>query len=325
MFKYIECIDANTSYCPCKLSEVGECLICSHLNGGKFCECTKYSGLCIYQEYVWNGEKSKVPRRYELCDITEMKYIREEILLIKIKVDHELALQLNHIGAYVFLKNADSADSFGTPISILNSDVENNKLTVAIKVIGVKTKILEKCKETIMLKGPFWNGIQGQLFIKNLKNEKCLILGRGIGLAPAILAAKKISERNNQIFAFLEKGRNTENYFKDYFEQLKCTTESISIMGKDNIICHSGMEHIIHCIEQNGIQIILSAGNDIFHKRIINYLYKRNHNLKFATVNNSTICCGEGNCGSCIQSINNQQKIKTCKLQYNPLEYFLER
>jgi hypothetical protein len=152
LFKYIDCIDASTDYCPCSLAEMGECLICTQLKEKCFCDCVNYSGTCIYQEFVWNNEKSKRGRQFKIFDIKSKKYIREDIVVFEIKVNNSLSRELNNIGAFVFLKKPGEAESCSVPISIIDSDPYNNTIVVAVKIIGVKTKLISKCNDVIMLK-----------------------------------------------------------------------------------------------------------------------------------------------------------------------------
>lgn len=325
LFKYIDCIDATTDYCPCSLAEVGECLICTQLQDNCFCDCSNYSGTCIYQEYIWNNEKGEKLRQYKIATIKSKKYLREDIILFEINLTNGLTRELNNIGAFVFLKKPGDFEGCSVPISILDSNIYNNTITVAIKTVGVKTKMLCKCEDVIMVKGPYWNGIQGQRSLKEIKNENCLIIGRGIALAPAIMAAKKIIKKNNCVYALLEKGRSNTNYFKTYFDDLNCITENINLMNRDNVLTQEGKVLIKSYLEEKDIKMVLCAGNDVFHKKIITYVYNLDNRIKFATVNNSTMCCGEGQCGSCIIENKNNTKIRACKQQYNPIEVFLEK
>lgn len=176
-----------------------------------------------------------------------------------------------------------------------------------------------------MVKGPYWNGIQGQIFLKNMKNKNCLIIGRGIALAPAILAAKKTIQKENKVYAILERGRSKENYFKGYFEDMNCVIENACLGGGNNTLSDEGKTIIRRYIEEKKISTILCAGDDNFNRNIINFAYSINdNNIKFATVNNATMCCGEGICGSCIVENPRTNKIRSCKEQYNPIEIFLK-
>jgi NAD(P)H-flavin reductase len=324
VFKYIDCIDAGTEYCPCSLAERGECIICSQLKDKVFCDCLNWKGTCIYQEFMNNHEKaSKTSRQFVKYDVINKEYIRKDLFLLDIAVSKTLARELNNLGAYVFLKNIDDAECYSTPISILESNIFTNTIKVAVKVAGVKTKALDRCTKKILVKGPYWNGIQGVKFLKNLKNKNCLILARGVATAPAVLAAKKMKYEGNQVYAVLDPGRSVFNFAKPYFLKHGCTVEDMKFFNEGKFLSNEFRMHIEQLMKKWNFKVVLSAGDDEFHRMIIGFINNIDGYVNFATVNNNTMCCGEGICGSCQIKGTDGESIKTCKQQYNPLEVFL--
>jgi dihydroorotate dehydrogenase electron transfer subunit len=324
VFKYIDCVDAGSEYCPCSLAERGECIICSQLKDQCFCDCLNWKGTCIYNEFIWNNHKGKKSREYQVYKILNKKYLRNDLMYLDIKVDMELARELNNIGAFVFLKNPKDIEAYSTPISILNCNIKDNIITVAIKIDGVKTKALKECEDMIAVKGPYWNGIQGLNNLKELKNKSCLILARGCAAAPSVLAAKKLVGNGNQIVAVLDKGRSCENFAKPYFKELGCITEDIWFTDRSGKLLQDSKNLIEKLIKKWNFKVVLSGGSDNFHYEAINFIHGIDKDIKFASVNNSTMCCGEGVCGSCQIESKRLKKIKTCKQQYNPIEIFLK-
>ena len=324
LFKFTDCIDSGTEYCPCSLGEKGECIICSQLKNKVFCDCLNWKGTCIYQEFINNNSKRKKARQYKTCTIINRQNLREDILLFDIKVNNALARELNNIGAFVFLKNPSEDDSYSTPISIMESDIFNNVIKVVIKIAGVKTKSLVECKDKIMVKGPYWNGIQGIRYIKDIKDKDCLILARGCAAAPGVMAARKMIKNGNRVHVMVDRGRSVENFSKPYFLELGCVVEDVNFYNDKKELNVDIKYNIEQLIEKRDVDVILSAGEDEFHNNIIKFINSIDKNMNFATVNNSTMCCGEGSCGSCqIKGISNE-KIKSCKQQYNPAEVFLK-
>lgn len=325
MFKYIDCIDSGTEFCPCSLAEKGECIVCSQLRGKKFCDCLNWKGTCIYQDYIWNMERAKKSREYLEFDIIEKEYIRDDIFILKIEVDRYLSRELNEFGAYVFMKRPEDSDEYKVPISILESNMRDNIITSVIKVYGAKTKSLEMVDKKILIKGPYYNGIQGIDNLKRLKNGNCLILGQGVGTAPTVLAAKKMLYRNNNIFALLDKGRSGENFAKSYFKELGCENlEDVRFLDSNKSLLQDIKIKVKDIIEEKKIDLVFSAGSDGFHKEILTYIYNLDKSIKFATTNNATMCCGEGICGSCHVKNASGEVIKACKQQYNPAEVFVK-
>lgn len=323
MFKYVDCIDLGSEYCPCSLAERGECIICSQLRDECFCDCLNWKGTCVYQEYIWNGNKSKIARAFKEYNIINKKYIREDMLFMEIEVDNTLSRELNNIGAFVFLKKPGDIEAYSTPISILNSDIYNNIITVVIKIDGVKTKALKTCDNTIMVKGPFWNGIQGRKHLINLKDSTCLILARGVAVAPAVLAAKKLIINGNEVYVLLDKGRSGQNFAKQYFLDVGCIVEDVMFFNRQKSLSDIVKIQIEQLHKKWNFKTVLSAGSDEFHGKVINYINDIDSYTKFSTVNNSVMCCGEGVCGCCQLKGPHNEKIKSCKQQYDPKDIFL--
>ena len=320
MLKYIECIDAGTDYCPCKLSERDECIICSQLKGKEFCDCLYWNGTCIYQEYLWNGQKSKKTREFKNFDIIEKQYLREDILLFKIKVPQSLARELDNIGAYVFVKKPEDDVSFSTPLSILDCDIMEGIITVCFKIRGIKTKALKECTDLISVKGPYLNGIEGQKFLKNAKGNM-LVLVRGIAGVPALMAIKKLSDKVYNFHVLIDYRDVKKSYLEKYFNNLNCKLKYLKFYNNDKLD-NKADETIKDYINKYNIKTILIAGSDNFHSLVINSIYPLHKDINFATTNNASMCCGEGICGCCSMKIKSGKEIRACKQQYNPVEVF---
>lgn len=322
MYKFVECIDAGSEYCPCHLAEKGECIICSQLQNKVFCDCLYWKGTCIYEELLKNGNKAKKTRQYKKCDIIAIEKIRDDLLIYDIRVSNSLLRELDNIGAYVFLKSPNFPDYFGTPISIMDINYEQQSIKLLIKIHGIKTKDIKDCNEKIMVKGPYWNGIQGQRFLRNLKDKSVLILGRGVAAAPGVLATRRLTLNNNKIIVLLDKGRSDKNICTDYYTKYGAEVNNLSIINyKDKTLTDDFKKYIKDILEKENIDVVLAAGDDEFNSLIINYIHVRRTDICFASVNNSIMCCGEGICGSCIVKLSGKE-IRSCKQQYNPLEYY---
>lgn len=322
MFKYIDCIDAGTEYCPCSLAERGECIICCRLRDKNICDCLNWKGSCICQEFIANNNKSKKNRQYRTFNIISRVDLRKDLFVLNIQVSSRLSKELDTFGSFVFLKKPGDFEAYSTPISIMNSDVINNIITVAIKVDGVKSKALGECDRDIMVKGPYWNGIQGEKFVRELKKDKCLVLARGIAAAPIVLASKKLVQNKNEVYVLLEKGRSGENFTRKDLADLGCNISDIYFIDREGNLTNEAKSSIEKLIGEKDFKVVLSGGTDSFHTKAVNYIGSLKKDINFSTVNNSIMCCGEGICGSCMIYTRSGQKIKSCKQQYNPLEIF---
>ena len=215
MYEVKNCIDAGSEYCPCHLAKMGECIICSQLSGKGFCDCKNWKGTCILQEYYRNGNKPKSQRKTYMGTIIEKGYEDKGILKLKIKAPLPLIKGLKRLGSFVFIRSESSLEFYDCPISILETDEDEEVIVVAIEIRGIKTKTIESINEgeNILLRGPFWNGIFGITKLSKLKDDKVIIIGRGIGIAPLIPVLKDLISRNNEVFLILDKG----NFKKEIF------------------------------------------------------------------------------------------------------------
>lgn len=203
-----DCIDAGSEYCPCHLAETGDCILCSQLSGKKFCDCINWKGVCIYQEFMWNGKKAKEERETYLGKILEKNNIEDKTIVLTIALSHKLCQQLVYPGSFVFLRNKDDFGFYDAPISIMDANTEENFIKVAIEIRGVKTKTIADLNENddILVRGPFWNG--GVLGLKNVyraKNGTSILISRGgIGQAPLVPVMKKLNSNGNKIIAIID-------------------------------------------------------------------------------------------------------------------------
>ena len=107
MIEKAECIDCGTEYCPCKLAENGECIVCSQLQGSKFCDCINWQGVCIYQELINNGKKAKNPRKTIKCNVLDIQMFKDNLIILTLEVPHRLAVNLVRPGSYIFIKEEE--------------------------------------------------------------------------------------------------------------------------------------------------------------------------------------------------------------------------
>lgn len=324
MFKEtIDCIDAGSEYCPCHLAESGDCILCSQLHGSCFCDCSNWKGVCIYQEFKYNGEKAKEGRKTFNCLVEEKLLYENDVLLIKFKAPHKLAIDLVKPGGYIFIRT-DPNVYFDVPISILESDIETNIITIMIEVRGIKTKKLlgiEKGGE-ITIRGPYWNGVFGLKNIQKQKNRNVLIISRGIGMAPMMPVIQKFTANNNKVYLLLDKEPYKDNYVKEYLDKYNVTPIFMNTIDKGDI--SSECKSMINTfISEKNISNIHIAGADILTYKIIDYMNEINNTkVLLSCCNNTKMCCGEGICGSCTTRFSGHRVKRFCKVQADPRNVF---
>lgn len=302
MAKNFNCVDAGTEYCPCILADTMDCITCSQLQGREFCDCG-WNGVCILNEYYMNNKKVKDSRKDYKGMLVEKKKIEDKLYLLKIETEKELVKELNRAGSYIILRGSEDKEYFNVPMSILKT--ENNKyISILYKIRGSKTKALNNNIEYI-IRGPYWNGILGARYLKEIKDSNCLVISKGMGQASINLTIEEMIRNNNNVILFLDPGEFKNNYINNF-----TSLEKIKIIeGK----IEKDKEIIMKLIENENVKLVFSAGSDLLHESIYKIIKNTNENIKFMTTNNSKICCGEGICGACTNRIKEGQRVKLCK------------
>lgn len=318
----IDCIDAGTEYCPCKLAESGECLICSQCQGKCFCDCLNWKGVCIYQELHNNNGKAKGERKTYNCLVKDVIKFNDDAIMIKFEAPHKLVLDLVKPGSYIFIRT-DENKYFDIPISIMNSDLENDIITIVVEVRGIKTNRLlnTKVNENIVIRGPYWNGVFGIKNILAQKDEKTLVLARGIGMAPMMPVIRKLLFQNNDINIVIDKSPFIDNFAEELLSDYSLKIKENVLLDKGKLSDHAKV--IIKDALRDGVKYIHIAGADILTYGVIEYLNDIDRNdIKLSCCNNFKMCCGEGICGACTIRFSGHRVKRFCKEQTDPRNIF---
>lgn len=318
-----DCIDAGTEYCPCHLSETGDCILCSQLSGKTFCDCINWKGVCIYQEYIWNGGKAKEGRKTYTCKIISKENPEDKIMVLTVLAPHELVKNLIHPGSYIFLRDHKTSPFYDVPISIMDINVEENTFTIAIEVKGIKTKKLDALKDEnkILVRGPYWNGELGLKHIYKSKDGISILIARGVGQAPMVPVLKKLYANGNKTIVIFDKSNYKKSLIDKYLEM--CNSEVIYCSTLQGGNLSEDFKNLLtKLMENNKINLIHCSGPDILNYKVIEYIGDK---APFSCCNNAKMCCGEGICGACSTRYKGHKVKKLCKVQIEPKYIFKER
>lgn len=306
--KRLECIDAGSEYCPCFLAETNECITCSHLQGREFCDCN-WRGVCVYQEYVWAGNKKKEARGSYDAVIIKKDQVSDNTVIYKLKVTKTLARELDNPGAYVFMREKESPVFFDVPMSIMAVDTVKGEIYVAIQIRGAKTKNLTEKGVDIKIRGPYWNGIFGQRYLKGVKDGNCLVVARGIGQVPAVMVVRYLCRGKNNVRVIVDPGKIGVILGNEFIKDLPCEIEELDLNSRQ------GVKVVNRYLQNEKYNLIFSGGSDKQHLHIIQEVDKLEQKPYIVVTNNNEICCGEGICGSCSTRIDSGVRVKACKVQ----------
>ena len=324
MFKEtIDCIDAGTEFCPCHLAESGECILCSQLQGSHFCDCLNWKGVCIYQEFYDNGNKAKEQRKVYKCKVSEKVLYPDDVLLVKFEAPHKLVIDLARPGSFIFVRSEENV-YFDVPISILDSDIETNIISIMIEIRGIKTKQLLNIEAggNITIRGPYWNGVFGLKNIRKQKNNDTIVIARGIGMAPMIPVIKRLIENDNTVTLIVDKQPCKDIYVTEWLDKFNIVPQEMNLIEKGEL-SPEGKVAIKSLIKYNNISLIHIAGADILTYSVIDFLDSlEREDIDLSCCNNFKMCCGEGVCGSCTARFSGHRVKRFCKVQASPRGIF---
>ena len=323
VYEIQDCIDAGTEYCPCHLAETGDCILCSQLSGKTFCDCINWKGVCIYQEYIWNGSKAKEGRSTYVCKVEKKTEMEKNLIVFSLSVPHALAKNLTRVGSFVFLRHPKSMVYYNAPMSVMDIDIDENILKIAIELKGIKTKMINTLAEgeKILIKGPFWNGDLGIKNIEKSKEGVSLLIARGIGQATMIPVLKNLSVAGNKSIVILDKANYKDVFINEYLELYNSTVIYCNTL-KDGELSEKLKETVDNIIKDENLNLIYCAGPDILNFKVLEHIDDR---VDFSCCNNAKMCCGEGVCGVCTTRFGGHKLKRLCKSQIDPKYLFAGR
>ncbi len=325
--RMLNCIDAGSENCPCYLAVTGDCLICSRLQGKDYCNCN-WKGVCIYNEFIQGNKKVNNPRRDFEAKIIQRKFYKEDLVVYILDVGKGFAMKAGRPGSYLFVKARDTGSFYDIPISVMKADVEQGRIHLAIKIISTKTKALLMEKDKLVLRGPYRNGVHGisHIMKKKGKNQNTLIIAKGIGIAPGVMASQEFRYKGC-VDMIIDTEKISKGLLEDYID----TEPTFNLGGTSRT--ENGMIRYLSLTEKNSAQklerlmkrkqydnVILLV-SDYYIEHLGRMIKKVLPSADLAVSNNFHICCGEGLCGSCSVDTSAGDTIKMCKCQLNGEEF----
>lgn len=302
-----QCIDAGTENCPCSLAVSGNCLTCSRL-AGKDCGDCGWPGVCIYNEFMQNGQKIKSSREEMLVPIVEKKSYGDDTIRFILDVGKGLAAKCFMPGSYLLIRSRELSEYYNAPISVMFADLEKGHVHVLIKAISFKTKQLAEETEHLYIKGPYKNGLLGLASLKAPQSQSFLIVAKGIGLSPAIKMAQYLKSRR-QIRLLADPAQVDRQLLADYSLDQGAATTLVDLAESQDL------ELLRQEISASRHSAVCLFTSDYFLSAIGKMVKELCPAADIVTANNFNICCGEGVCGACSVAGEKGETIKMCKCQ----------
>ncbi len=317
----VNCIDAGSENCPCYLAVTGDCLVCSRLQGKEYCNCN-WRGVCIYNEFIQGNKKVNNPRSDFEAKIVHRKFYREDLVVYILDVGKGFAMKTERPGSYLFVKAGGNNSFFDIPISVMRADAEKGQIHLAIKIISAKTKSLLTATEKLVLRGPYRNGIHGinPILKKRGKNQKTLIIAKGIGIAPGFQVRNTLQHKGS-VDMIIDTEKISDELIEDYINP-EFAVQSHNEKENGLIRClpltKKGFENELEkLLLQKRYDNVFLLTSDYYIETLGKIIKKVLPETDLAVSNNFHICCGEGLCGSCSVDMPAGSTIKMCKCQMN--------
>lgn len=174
------------------------------------------------------------------------------------------------------------------PFSISSSDGEN--IHIIYKIKGAGTFYLSEINpgKQLNIHGPLGSGF-------NITNEKALLVGAGVGIAPLIYLSESLQDKNID-YKLLAGFQTIINIHELNNDKTIVITEDGTTTCKGRIT-----EYIDRIIQEFSPQKIYSCGPEIVMKSVVKSAIK--HNIPVETALERKFACGTGVCMGCVVKI----------------------
>lgn len=197
------------------------------------------------------------------------------------------------------------------PISVGYQDQDN--LYFYIKIAGKGTETLSKKKagDQVNIMGPLGNGFD----TSNVKGERALLIGGGIGVAPLIELGKELKKKKAEK-VFYSVGFNNNPYGLDEMER---HADGMKVYSKDNPTYLKGLptDEMLSIIEKEGITTVYTCGPEIMMSTIVKKVHEAAPHVKVIVSVEERMGCGFGVCLCCSKIVTDAEGAKktlcTCK------------
>ena len=204
-------------------------------------------------------------------------------------LEGKITKDIKEPGQFIHVKVDDESMLLRRPISI--SHHHNNQLTILYKTVGKGTQAMTKLQTNNVLDvlGPLGNGFK----ITDIpKNQKILIAGAGIGIAPLYELAKQLSQQNHTLDIVLSYTGKDEVYYLEEFKKLG----TVYISTDDGTLGMRGYsEDLIKTLPKD-YDSVYACGPEIVLKFIQKH-FKSIKNLYLSL--EQRMACGFGACYAC--------------------------
>lgn len=185
----------------------------------------------------------------------------------------------------------DESTFLRRPISVYDVDYTNNIISLLIKEVGAGTRAIARLE-----KGTKVNIIYplGNTFTQGTGNERSLLIGGGVGVAPLLLLAKKLKQKSLKFKILLGYQSVDHIIEKDRFSELG----DVLITTDDGTYGYKGMVIDHPELYSDSYDRIYCCGPEPMMRAIAEIAYSKDKYCEVSLEN--TMACGYGVCLCCV-------------------------
>lgn len=293
------CVDAGSRYCPCSLASLGECIECSIMRGETVCSC-RWPGACILAHSDWQGANAGM-RQSVRVPIIDSTTLEDGSTIVTVRVSPLLAAEVMSPGSFVFARGNENPH-FDAPFAVAHASPEKKELTFVYKTLGPKTRSLLANKDSLWLRGPYWNGIAGRHFIDAAENKKCLLIGGGVSVAVLPNVVRSLLRRNNTVMLVQALPVAIEISGFLPLEEMEIVT---MVFPEERPRLHSLMKDFAP-------DLVFGGGGRLLQLMVSEFAGDLPVAPDMVFTQDQNMCCGEGICGACLEMVDGRL-IRICK------------
>ena len=281
-----------------------------------FCDCKASGGICIKQELLRNGGKANPGRLTYECEVISVIHY-DGLVFLRVKVPISLEREVKRPGGFVFVRRKDAASWYDVPISVQFEEMMVGSIGMTVLFRGVKTAQFKDLAEgdTLLIRGPFNNGLLGLQHLEAQQSSRCLILTKGIGLLPSVSAVRYLQSRHNETELYVDEGNFSPSILKFQLDLFELPFRPLTLLDDDGELSTPAKHVIRRFVTDGGSLIHVGASEYVIHQVAAYLHYIGSSNVKLSACNNAKMCCGEGVCGACTETTADKRVIHHCKEQ----------
>lgn len=227
-------------------------------------------------------------------EVTHIARVANEMFLIKIKTAPDFSSKPGQ-----FISILCDGHAMRRPFSIM--DFENGEISVLFKKKGDGTAFISALKvgDTVDFIGAMGNGF-------SLSNDRLLLVGAGVGVAPVYYLKKYLKDGVRLIAGFQNSGE-IPACLKDEIDFISTDNGSGEVQGKGSIIDYLEKEIIEYQPDRIcvcGPHIVLKLTSEI----------AKAHDIPCEVAMEKTMACSIGVCRGCVITLNKNGKLENASV-----------